>query len=373
MQKDGLSIKPSIITVAGNHLTGSMSAIYVDRVVNVNVLNNHIGMSLDNDYLPYFGIALSDASEIVVSNNQIDRALYGIFTYSQQNSTGKNNRIIGNSITNGREAIIAFGQMKIEISDNRIEQMQTIGINCTFASNIICSRNYVRHCGHSPHSEPFSNLLSSNGAVIVAYSFGIMIENCEIIQTGVSVDTNIYVNESITGLLLYGVNDCIVQGNRIGYPSTRKIPLDNSLEHRAMLLVPIPLVLPYINDFNDRVQVQNNQINGVGNKHLVEFTTADLTLGGITNTIKFGQLIFSNNMCEHLAPSAADVELEKATVMVNAVKSVISGNHINRINYIPSFNLNSANDMVVIGNMCHEIINAGSTVPTPLNLFNVIR
>lgn len=372
MQESGLSIKPSIITIAGNHLTGSMSAIYVDNAVNVKVLNNHIGMSLDNDYRPYYGIVLYETSEIVVANNQIDRALFGILIGNQSDSPGENSRIIGNSITNGREAVSAINQINIEIADNRIDQMRTLGIICLLSRNIICSRNYIRHCGYDPQQDASSNILSSmpKGALIVALSFGVTVENCEIMQTGVSDNPKLYVNESIIGLLLYGVNDCYVHGNRIGYSSIRGIPLDITLEHRAMLLAAFPVVLP---DINDRVQVQNNQINGVGNKHLVEFTTADLTSSGLTNASEYGQLIFSNNMCEHLAPPAADVELERATVMVKAVKSVISSNHINRINHMPSFNLNNANSVAVIGNICFSFINVGSIVPSPLNSFNVIR
>ena len=342
--------------VRDNSLLGPQFGIVVSRISGPAVSGNHLDGSGGGGW---YGVRVDDCTDSRIENNDLREVFFAVHL-----SDGERNRVADNRIDQAGTGITCTQEADLQISGNTLQSCVVLGMALFVRGAVALLENRVLNCGQFP--------LLSAGITVYAEEVWtptgahLRIEDCEVIDTGISAD-----GKQVTNLNTVGIGGwiptCQISGNRVGYTQPDK--LDPLKEHRALLLIG-PLALHYSTGPGESAymfgsaQVNDNHFRGPGHTLLVEFMRIVLT---DNIDLRFEKVMFSNNVCDHLSaeanPQGATVRLWgghliaignhiKAAVNVNAMslanrKTALMGNvttgdftGINNVTPIPSINFN---------------------------------
>jgi len=191
-------LKEEVITVRSNDVT----------IIGLNIRNSKTG-----DMRDYAGIRIFKVQHVQVLNCRIDNTLFGIYVGDSKHVVVKNNRLVGANygLSNGGNGIQLWKSDSVTIEDNHVEGHRD-GIYFEFATNCIinnntCEKNfrYGLHFMFSNDDTYKNNTFTNNGTgVAVMYSHGVhMYYNNFINNWG----------DAAYGLLLKDITNSIIIGN----------------------------------------------------------------------------------------------------------------------------------------------------------------
>lgn len=345
------------VVVRGNSLLGPQFGIVVSRIAGPAVSGNH----LDGGGAGWYGVRVDDCTDSRIEHNDLREMFFAVHL-----TEGARNSVADNRIDLAATGITATQEADIQISGNTLQSCVVLGMALFVRGSVTLIDNRVLSCGQ------FS--LFSAGIAVFAEEVWtpsgahLRIENCEVLDTGISAD-----GKQVTTLNTMGIGgwipSCQINGNRVAY--TQPAKLDPLKEHRALLLIG-PLALQYTTGPGElayrfgSAQVVGNQFSGPGRTCLVEFMRIELT---DNIALRFEKLTFSNNISDHFS---AEANAKGATVSLFGGHVVSMGNHVKAAAKVNSMSLGSGNKTALMGNITTgDYINIGSVTPLPINNFNV--
>jgi nitrous oxidase accessory protein NosD len=363
--------------VKGNRLLGALTGIGAINAEGIEILENQIGVV---DFVASLstGVGLANTLNSVVSNNQIRGADLGIFLVGNFPTSGLNNRILHNHISDGGYGIGAVSETGLEVSGNFIENMTLAGFAATnLIENVYLTHNRIDHCGYQPPTSDLSNIAATPaigaGIFIISVLGNLTLESCQIVNTGIS-RTGQITQGAAWGIAVGIVLACQITQNQVFYSDAVNLgQISLSQLHRSLLLVgwflPTDNDLPYPQV--GAALVTNNVFQGIGLPHLVEFLK-----NPNLPQIGFEQVNFSHNQCFHLRtqeqPSigltAIAARRGNATVSAWGRHLVVMGNQVKADNLkLTSIDLSNPERVTLMGNIATGAIINFEPGVTPVN------
>ncbi|WIM04785.1 MAG: right-handed parallel beta-helix repeat-containing protein [Candidatus Nitricoxidivorans perseverans] len=344
--------------VRDNHLLGPQAGIVVSRVAGPCVRGNHV----DGAGGGWFGARVDDCTGGRIDGNDL-RAVF----FAAHLSDGERNRVTGNHVDLAGSGITSTGEADLEVGGNTLQSCLLPGIALFVRGTTAVLGNRVLNCGQAPALSMGIAVYAEE--IMTASSAHLRIEDCEVLDTGISADGNQIVAANAVGIGGW-VPACQIGNNRVGYTQPDK--LDPLREHRALLLIG-PLALHYDFAATDGVSyvfggalVSGNHFSGPGCTHLVEFMSLELTeyIG-----FRFEKLTFSNNLCDHLG---AQPSTHGSSVRLEGSHLIVMGNHVKAATGVNAMSLANRNKVALMGNVTTGgYLNVGAVTPMPIANFNV--
>lgn len=344
----------SDVRVVGNFVDGGRAGIMANTVTTLIVESNIVEAS---DGGKSTGIALSQVKDGQVKSNRVTAG--GLAAVC---SGGGPNRMTGNSLANGNVGIAMLRETAPVIAQNRIDAMQTTGIQCGgIVGRCEIVQNRIASCGF--------RVPSGAGIQATQIQGDLHIDGNEIIDTGLSPDRQIVAPLAI-GISGAQVLEASIANNYVGYTDPASRPPTN--EDRALLMSCLEEKRDQFGPAGFPIQILGNKFVGPGRSALVEIQeqgTGELRL-------RFERVLFSNNYCLHNTAPVADFPRTAATVNLFGRVATVMGNQVKatRVNptgaVFPSFNFNN-----MPGPFIGNVISGGVTLhidfPAPLANFNL--
>lgn len=353
--KNGLGADHAV--VRDNQLLGPQSGVVVSRIAGPVVNGNH----LDGAGGGWYGVRVDDCTGGRIEHNDM-RALF----FAVHLSEGERNRVASNRIDQAGTGITCTQETDLEVSGNTLQSCLLLGMALFVRGTVALLENRVLNCGYASALSVGIGVYAEE--VWTPSGSHLRIEDCEVLDTGISADGN-----QVTAVSALGIGGwmpaCQISGNRVGY--TQPARLDPLQEHRALLLIG-PLALHYnlaageIALMFGSAQVNDNHFRGPGRTHLVEFMRIQFT---DDIDLRFEKVTFNNNICDHLGAEASDVG---ATVRLWGGHLIAMGNHVKAAANVNAMSLSNRNKIVLMGNITTgDYIHTGTAIPLPINNFNV--
>jgi nitrous oxidase accessory protein NosD len=343
--------------VRNNQLLGPQSGIVISRIGGAVVSGNH----LDGGGAGWYGVRVDDCSDSRIDNNDLREVFFALHL-----SEGERNHIAGNRIDQAGTGITATQEADLEVSGNTLQSCLLLGMALFVRGNTALLGNRVRNCG-------YASVLSIGIGVYAEElwtptSAHLRIEDCEVVDTGISVDGSQTTTVSAIGIGGW-IPACQISGNRVGYTQLAKLEPMN--EHRALLLIG-PLALHYLTGSGEiaymfgSAQVDGNHFRGPGRSQLVEFRRIQYT---DNIDLRFEKVTFNNNVCDHLSAEASNLG---ATVRLWGGHLIAMGNHVKAAVNVNAMSLSNRNKIALMGNITTgDYIQTGTVTPLPIANFNV--
>jgi len=354
--KNGFSADHTV--VRDNQLLGPQSGIIVSRIAGPVVVGNHI----DGGGAGWYGVRVDDCSDCHIDNNDLREVFFAVHL-----SEGKRNRIAGNRIDQAGIGIISTQEADLEVSGNTLQSCLLLGMALFVRGNTALLGNQLRNCGYALGFS-FGIGVFAEEVWMPTGSAHLRLEDCEVLDTGISADGNQITTVSAVGIGGW-VPACQIIGNRVGY--TQPAMLEPANEHRALLLIG-PLAQRFVGGAGETffmfgsAQVNDNHFRGPGRSQLVEFRRFQFT---DNIDLRFEKLIFNNNVCDHLSAEISDLG---ATVLLWGGHLIAMGNHIKAAARVNSISLANSSKTTLMGNITTgNYINIGTVTPLPIMNFNV--
>ena len=219
------------------------------------------------------------------------------------------------------------------MSDNQVENIGGPGFWGHSLVGLTALRgNRFASCGYEP-----GDLASTTVWIDSVDTMGeLRIEECSVLDTGISANGEIAVDQPAWSVALLGTS-CALRGNRVSYSDVNRLTLDR--DHRALVMVG-PL---YYQGFGlGTAQVEGNWFLGPAPSALVELTQVPINE---QLALRFNRAIFSANVCQHIAPVEGG-----RTVSLIVARSTVQGNQVMATSNIPSFDFGNIGRTVFLGN-----------------------
>ena len=348
------------VVVRDNQLLGPQSGIIVSRIDGPTIVGNHI----DGSGAGWFGVQVDDCSDSRIDKNDLREVFFAVHL-----SDGERNLIAGNRIDQAFTGITSMQEADLEVSSNTLRSCLLLGMMLYVRGNTALLGNRVRNCGYtSVLSIDIGIGVFAEEVLMPTENAHLRLENCEVIDTGISADGNQITTVSAVGIIGW-VSACQISGDRVGY--TKPTMLESTNEHRALLLTG-PLAQRFIGSAAETTfmfgsaQVNDNHFRGPGRSQLVEFRRLQYT---DNIDLRFEKVTFNNNVCDHLSAEASDLG---ATVLLWGGHLIAMGNHIKAAANVNSMSLSNRPKIALMGNITTgNYINIGTVTPTPIMNFNV--
>ncbi len=343
--------------VRDNQLLGPQSGIVVSRIACPAIAGNHI----DGGGTGWYGVRVDECSDSRIDNNDLREVFFAVHL-----SEGERSHIAGNHIDQAGTGITATQESNLEVIGNTLQSCLLLGMALFVRGNTALLGNRVRNCG-------YASVLSIGIGVYAEEVWTptgahLRIEDCEVVDTGISADGNQVTTVNAIGIGGW-IPACQISGNRVGYTQLAKLELLN--EHRALLLIG-PLALRYLTGSGEiaymfgSAQVDDNHFCGPGRSQLVEFRRIQYT---DTIDLRFEKVTFNNNVCNHLNAEASDLG---ATVRLWGGHLIVMGNHVKAAAKVNAMSLSNRNKISLMGNITTgDYIQTGTVTPLPIANFNV--
>ena len=349
--------------VRNNQLLGPQAGIVISRIGGAAVSSNH----LDGGGAGWYGVRVDDCSDSSIDNNDLREVFFAVHL-----SEGERNRITGNRIDQAGTGITAIQEANLEISGNLLQSCLLLGMAIFVRGATALLANRVLNCGYAPKFSIGIGVFAEE--LWAPTGAHLRIEDCEVIDTGISDDGSQTTTVSAIGIGGW-MPACQISGNRVGY--TRAGKLDPSQEHRALWLMG-PFAICYktakgefVNSFGS-AQVSDNHLRGPGRSHLMEFMRADFPISPgspLVFSFCFEKVIFNNNVCDHLSAEANE---HGASVRLWGGQLIAMGNHVKAAANVNAMSLGNRFEIALMGNITTgDYINTGTVTPSPIDNFNV--
>lgn len=344
--------------VGNNQLLGPQSGIVISRIGGAVVSGNH----LDGGGGGWYGVRVDDCTDCRIDDNDLREVFFAVHL-----SEGERNRVTGNRIDQAGTGITSTQEADLEVSGNTLQSCLLLGMALFVRGNTALLGNRVRNCGYAPNF-PSIGIVVSAEEVLTPTGAHLRIEDCEVVDTGISADGNQVTTVSAIGIVGW-IPACQISGNRVGY--TQPAMLEPVNEHRALLLIG-PLALRFIGGAGEiaymfgSAQVDDNHFRGPGRSQLVEFRRIQYT---DNIDLRFEKVTFNNNVCDHLSAEASDLG---ATVRLWGGHLIAMGNHVKAAANVNAMSLSNRNKIALMGNITTgDYIQTGTVTPLPIANFNV--
>lgn len=339
--------------VAGNFLDGTFDGIWVHGAEAVEVRGNRLTSRAERGRV---GVGLTSAENARVEGNRVEAWLWGLGAFE-----GRSNRFEGNEVRDGFAGILANTERSLSVTGNRVENLEGPGLWAAALTGQAAMRgNRFASCGYAPGA-----LASATVWVDCLDLAGeLRLEDCEVLDTGISLDQKDVVAQPAWGVFLLGTS-CAVRGNRIAYTDINRLGLDQ--DHRALVMVG---PFAYRNIGLGTAQVEGNWFMGPAPVVLVSMVQVPLLQDVLF--LRFDRVMFSDNVCQHvgLADGGPADGQGSRTVMLAAARSTVQGNQVAAIPAVPSFDFDGTGRTVFLGNFTQgPVIN---WAPFPVN-FNTLN
>ncbi|HEY3148167.1 MAG TPA: right-handed parallel beta-helix repeat-containing protein [Dongiaceae bacterium] len=343
--------------LALNHFTGVQLAVSVSRTRGMRIAGNMIS---GNGRTAGRGIAVTDGMETLIAENQLrDVAL------PLQLVGGTRNRVIDNVVAATSLGAFISGEGALEFCGNLIEDAALLGVG---VQNIDGSNRFVNnriaHCAYAAN-----DLAVGIGVLEFAANVDVIIESCEIVNTGVSPDRSQSTPGLAIGIGAGALANVEVANNRVVYEGTNA--LDPNQEHRAVMLIGS---LAYAADTAARrleiaqggALITGNVFQGPGRTHLVELLRVPIAP---PFDLRFEKVTFANNRCDHSTMRGEGA----STVALFGNHMIVTGNHVKAsLPSIFAMHLGNRPRVALLANYTTGGYTAvNTTVPAPLANFNV--
>ena len=353
--KNGLAADHA--AVRDNQLLGPQSGIVASRIACPAIAGNRI----DGGGAGWYGVRVDDCSDSRIDNNDLREVFFAVHL-----SEGERNHIAGNRIDQAGTGITATQEADLEVSGNTLQSCLLLGMALFVRGNTALLGNRVRNCGYAPNFSIGIGVYAEE--VLTPTGTLLRIEDCEVVDTGISADGNQVTTVSAIGIGGW-IPACQISGNRVGY--TQPAMLEPVNEHRALLLIG-PLALGFIGGAGEiaymfgSAQVDDNHFRGPGRSQLVEFRRIQYT---DNIDLRFEKVTFNNNVCDHLSAEASNLG---ATVRLWGGHLIAMGNHVKAAANVNAMSLSNRNKIALMGNITTgDYIQTGTVTPLPIANFNV--
>ncbi|CAG9931856.1 DUF6519 domain-containing protein [Candidatus Nitrotoga arctica] len=345
------------VVVSDNQLLGAQSGIVVSRIACPVVVGNHI----DGAGAGWYGVRVDDCSDSRIDNNDLREVFFAVHL-----SEGERNCIVGNRIDQAGAGVTATQQTNLEISGNFLQSCLLLGMVMFVRGTTALLKNRVLNCGYAPNFAIGIGVYAEE--VLTPSGAHLRIEDCEVIDTGISADGSQATTVNAIGIGGW-MPACQISGNRVGY--TQPAMLEPVNEHRALLLIG-PLAVRFIGGAGEfaymfgSAQVSDNHFSGPGRTHLVEFMRIVIN---DNIDFRFEKVTFNNNICDHLS---AEANPRGASVLLWGGHLIAMGNHIKAAANVNAMSLTNRPKIILMGNITTgDYINTGTVTPLPIINFNV--
>lgn len=343
--------------VHDNRLLGPQTGIVISRVAAATASGNHV----DGGGAGWYGVRIDDCSEVRCADNVLREVFFAVFS-----SEGDRNRVTGNRIVQTAVGITATQEADLEIAGNSVQSALLAGTALFVRGASALLGNRIANCGYAPS---LSLGIAVYAEEVFTLSGGhLRIEDCEVIDTGLSADGTQVTTANAVGIAGW-VPACQIVGNRVGYSQAAR--LDPQKEHRALVLIG-PLAMHFatgagqIEYMFGSAQVTDNHFRGPGRSRLIEFLRIVLN---DNLDLRFEKLTFSDNVCDHLG---AEVNAQDASVRLWGGHMIVMGNHVKAPANVNAMSLSFRNKVALMGNVTTgDYIDVGTVIPTPIANFNV--
>jgi hypothetical protein len=260
--------------------------------------------------------------------------------------------------------ILASGENALEISGNLVEDVTDFGIGVFgLDGSHRFAYNRVAHCAYRA-----TNVAVGVGILHLGANVDVVVESCEVVNTGVSPDHQEVAAVRAIGIGAGVIASCQIANNRVVYEGSSN--LDVNLEHRALWLVG-PLSFraatgaAIIEFAQGGALISGNVFQGPGNTRLVELQRIQFT---DNIDLRFEKVAFSNNRCEHITQRGDAA----ATVLLFGSHLIVIGNHVKAPRDVAAMHLGNRPRVALLGNYSTGPFAAvNTTVPTPHTDYNV--
>lgn len=353
--KNGLSADHAV--VRSNHLLGPQVGIVVSRVDGSCVTGNHV----DGTGGGWYGVRVDDCTGAQVEDNDLREVFFAIHL-----SEGERNRVAGNSIEQAGTGITSTQEAGLDVSGNTLRSCLLLGMALFVQGSTALLANRVFNCGYASVLSIGIGVWAEE--VWTPSGAHLRIEDCEVVDTGISADGNQVSTVNTIGIGGW-IPACQISGNRVGYTQPAKLePLN---EHRALLLIG-PLALHYnvaageLAYMFGSAQVNDNHFRGPGRTRLVEFLRIQFN---DNIDLRFEKVSFNNNVCDHLS---AEANPQGASVTLWGGHLIAMGNHVKAAANVNAMSLANRQKIALMGNITTgDYINTGTVTPLPIANFNV--
>jgi hypothetical protein len=343
--------------VAGNVLDGTFDGIWVHGAEGVDVRANRLANHGEPGRV---GVGVTMAELTRVEGNRVESFQWGLGAFE-----GRSNRFEGNEMRDGFAGIVANTERALSVAGNRVENLEGPGLWASALVGQAAMRgNRFTSCGYAPGS------LASTTVWVDCLDLAgeLRLEDCEIVDTGVSLDGKDAVAQPAWGAFLLGTS-CAVRGNRIAYNNIQRLGL--AQDHRALVLVG---PFAYREFSLGTAQVEGNWFMGPAPVMLVSVVQVPLLQDVLL--LRFDRATFSDNVCQHLGvgdggPAGGPAGGQPSrTVLLAATRSTVQGNQVASIPPVPSFDFDNTGRTVFLGNFTQGPVINWTPFPVHFNTLN---
>ena len=191
--------------VRNNQLLGPQSGIVISRIGGAAVSGNH----LDGGGGGWYGVRVDDCTGAQVEDNDLRELFFAVHL-----SEGERNRVTGNRIDQAGTGITATQETDLEVSGNTLQSCLLLGMALFVRGNTALLGNRVRNCGYASALSIGIGVYAEE--VWTPTGAHLRIEDCEVVDTGISADGNQITTVSAIGIGGW-IPACQISGNRVGY------------------------------------------------------------------------------------------------------------------------------------------------------------
>jgi hypothetical protein len=272
--------------------------------------------------------------------------------------------VLANDVRESDMGIASDQDADLEIAGNRIVGCPVTGAFLRVAGACAFLQNRVVRCAFNRGNSVGVLMLGND--LVVASGAMVRIEDCEVVDTGISPDGTQVSAGNVWGIAAW-VHSCELVGNHVGY-SGFEPSLNPNGEHGALRLAgPISITVGNgILGILSSALVTGNQLRGPGVNSLVEFMSLALTQ---TIFFRYERVTFSNNACEHWNAQPS----HSATVQLRGGYPIAMGNHVKAPAQVNSISMGSPLKGTLVGNVATGgYIQTGGAIPTQVLNFNAV-
>jgi len=259
-----------------------------------------------------YAVYLSDTVRARVAGNRAEGSSHGF-----RLDRGERGAVLDNRIERGGFGLTVGSHSGLRAAGNRVEDIAGWGFGGAMLSGTTTvASNRFRSCGHG---SPAGGVAM---AVAALADFGeLVIESCEVVDTGISLDQTKVVQPAfgITALL---VASCRIEGNLVSL-SNPLLARDPAAEDRALLLMGLlELQLTDVVVFGGSARILGNTLIGTGATSLVQLLQVAISQ---VVRVRFESVIFADNRCEHWVTEPREAA---GTVSLRGRSAIVHGNRI---------------------------------------------
>jgi parallel beta-helix repeat protein len=342
----------SRISVVGNTIEGRQYGIGMAGVSFGEISGNIIGRDGERIIV---AIALNEASDCIVADNELIRPAFGIFATQGARNTIENNRIEGGSV-----GVAVTSEQAPTVSGCRLTGVDTFGIIAVGTTQRCdMTGNRVIRCGSG------AAIATAMGAFAVFGEWHV--EANEIMDTGLPPEPGGPIAPLAYGISGDYILEASVESNLVTYSamdSRNAANEDRALRMRGFVDMRVPLG-GGVAVFGYPIQIANNKFIGPGATALVELREQEVNDNVF---IRFERALYSGNYCSHFSGPRNDAT---ATVHLRGRALTVSGNHVKALTpAFPSYHLNG-DPGPFIGNVSHgPVLGRAVAFPNPEASFN---